>query len=589
LKFETKTFIGGKMKKFLVYVGLGLLLLSVLCCGKKEKTIATVGNHKITVEDFNRQFNSQVPQNFTSPEQELTTRRNFLDRLVEEKLLVIAAYEQKQDTSTHLAQVIDDQKQGILIGLLYKKEVLDKSNPTEKDLKDYYRKMGEEVHARHIMVQDEKAALDIYKKVKRGESFEKLAKEKSEDPTTKDKGGDLGFFTYDRMVPQISDVTYRMKPGEISKPLKTAYGWHIIKVEEKRKREQKPYEEMKEALKASYQRLKQQVLSSEYVQNLKTQVNFQMVPETEEKLLADTRVQGLDSLTGKPLPPLPFDPAKVTKEEGGLILAKYKGGEIVVDTFLNELGKMPTYQRPQIKDKESFEQAVYNLSLTTLLAEDARKKKLDKSREFQKMLLDLKESKMADGMRYGVLWKDIPVSDEEISKFYEENKLTYLEGGEVHLKEVLVRTKEEAEGIFSKVKSGADIGKLAQEKTLREYAKPAQGDMGFITRSRYPEIFDVAFALRKGQVGGPVHVIDPQYGEGYSVFKLMEKKEGRQKSLEEVQGLIRLRLQGEKKTKIFEDWLTQAKKNVPVKIYEDVLASTVETKPAAVPPTTDKK
>jgi parvulin-like peptidyl-prolyl isomerase len=589
LKFETKTFTGGKMKKFLVYVGLGLLLLSVLCCGKKEKTIATVGNHKITVEDFNRQFNSQVPQNFTSPEQELTTRRNFLDRLVEGKLLVIAAYEQKQDTSSTLAKLVEEQKPGTLIGILYKKEVLDKSNPSEKDLKDYYRKMGEEVHARHIMVQDEKVAFDLYKKVKQGENFEKLAKEKSEDPTTKDKGGDLGFFTYDRMVPQISDVAYRMKPGEISKPLKTAYGWHIIKVEEKRKREQKPYEEMKEALKASYQRLRQQVLSSEYVQKLKTRVNFQMIPETEEKLLTHTRVQGLDSLTGKPLPPVPLDPAKVTKEEGGLILAKYKGGEIVVDTFLNELGKMPPYQMPQIKDKESLEQIAYNLSLTTLLAQDALKKKLDKSPEYKKALSDFKETKLSDYMRYGVIWKDIPVSDEEISKFYEENKLTYLEGAEVHLKEVLVRTKEEAEGIFSKVKSGADIGKLAQEKTLREYTKPAQGDMGFITRSRYPEIFDAAFALRKGQVGGPVHVIDPQYGEGYSVFKLMEKKEGRQKSLEEVKGLIRLRLQGEKKTKIFEDWLTQAKKNVPVKIYENVLASTVETKPVAVPPATEKK
>lgn len=577
------------MKKFLVYVGLGLLLLSVLCCGKKEKTLATVGNKKITVEEFNEKFNSQVPKNFTSPEQELAMRKNLLDRMIEDKLLVIAAYEQKQDTSSTLAKLMEEQKPGTLVGILYKKEVLDKSNPSEKDLKDYYRKMGEEVHARHIMVQDEKVAFDLYKKLKQGENFEKLTREKSEDPTTKNNGGDLGFFTYDRMLPQISDVAYRMKPGEISKPLKTAYGWHILKVEEKRKREQKPYEEMKEALKASYQRLKQQVLSSEYVQNLKTSVNFQMVPETEEKLLAHTRVQGLDSLTGKPLPPVPLDPAKVTKEEGGLILAKYKGGEMVVDTFLNQLGAMPPYQKPQIKDKESLEQIAYNLSLTTLLAQDALKKKLDKSPEYKKALSDFKETKLADYMRYGVIWKDIPVSDEEISKSYEENKQTFLEGAEVHLKEVLVRTKEEAEEIFSKVKSGADIGKLASERTLRESVKKQQGDIGFITRARYPEIFDAAFVLRKGQVGGPVYVTDPQYGEGYSVFKVMEKKEGRQKSLEEVQGLIRVRLQGEKKIKIFEDWLAEAKKKALVKIYEDVLASTVETKPTVIPPTTEKK
>jgi parvulin-like peptidyl-prolyl isomerase len=581
--------IGGEMKKFLVYVGLGLFLLSVLCCGKKEKTIATVGNKKITVEEFNEKFKTQVPGNFTTPEQELATRRNFLDRLIEEKLLVITAYEQKQDTSSRLAEVLEEQKEAILIQLLYEKEVIKKSTPGERELKDFYKKMGEEIHARHIMVSDEKKALELYKKLKQGEDFEKLAREKSEDQVTKEKGGDLGFFTYDRMLSPVNDIAYRLKPGEISKPVKTFYGWHIIKVEEKKKREQKPYEEEKEILKGSYQRLKQSELGYNYLENLKVRVKFKMVPQTEEKLLDHTKNEGLDSLTGKPLPPLPLDPSKVTKEERGLILAKYRGGEITADKFLTELEKLPPYQRPQIKDKESLDQVTYNISVRTLLAQDAMRKRLDKSPEFKKAILDFKETKLADFMRYGVLWKDLPLSDEEISKFYEENKHTFVEEAQIHLKEVLVRTKEEAKEIFSKVKSGADIGKLAQEKTLRESVKNQQGDLGFITRSRYPDIFDAAFPLKKGQVGGPVHLVDPQYGEGYSVFKVVEKKEERQKTLDEVKGLIDMRLKGERKTKIFEDWLVETKKKIPVKVYEEILSSTVETKPASAPPSEGKK
>ena len=91
----------------------------------------------------------------------------------------------------------------------------------------------EEVHARHILVPTEDEAKAIEVELKKGADFATLAKEKSKDPGAAE-GGDLGYFTKDQMVPEFADVAFKLDKGQISDPVKTQFGWHIIKVEDKR-------------------------------------------------------------------------------------------------------------------------------------------------------------------------------------------------------------------------------------------------------------------------------------------------------------------------------------------------------------------
>jgi len=91
----------------------------------------------------------------------------------------------------------------------------------------------EEVHARHILVQTEDEAKEIEAELKKGADFATLAKEKSKDPGAAD-GGDLGYFTKDQMVPEFSEAAFKLDKGQISDPVHTQFGWHIIKVEDKR-------------------------------------------------------------------------------------------------------------------------------------------------------------------------------------------------------------------------------------------------------------------------------------------------------------------------------------------------------------------
>ena len=105
-------------------------------------------------------------------------------------------------------------------------------------------KNEQEVHARHILVPTEEEAKAILAQLKGGADFATLAKEKSKDPGAAD-GGDLGYFTKEQMVPEFAEVAFKLDKGQISDPVKTQFGWHIIKVEDKRIKPTPTFEQVK--------------------------------------------------------------------------------------------------------------------------------------------------------------------------------------------------------------------------------------------------------------------------------------------------------------------------------------------------------
>lgn len=106
-------------------------------------------------------------------------------------------------------------------------------------------KPEQEVRARHILVEKEDEAKAALERVRKGEDFAKVAAELSKDPGSGKEGGDLGYFTQDRMVPQFGAMAFQLKPGEVSEPVQTQFGWHVIKVEDKRDRPLPKFEDVK--------------------------------------------------------------------------------------------------------------------------------------------------------------------------------------------------------------------------------------------------------------------------------------------------------------------------------------------------------
>ena len=174
-------------------------------------------------------------------------------------------------------QMKEDIKRGMTIEKLIVTRFVDKTTVPEKEIKAYYDsnsnlfKQPEQVRASHILIKVEpkakesekedalKKIKEVQEKQKKGGDFAKLAKEYSQGPSNA-KGGDLGFFKRGQMVPAFEEVAFKLKPGEVSDIVNTRFGYHLIKVVDKKPESTVPYEEIKERI---GQYLKQQKVQKE--------------------------------------------------------------------------------------------------------------------------------------------------------------------------------------------------------------------------------------------------------------------------------------------------------------------------------------
>jgi peptidyl-prolyl cis-trans isomerase C len=136
----------------------------------------------------------------------------------------------------------------------------------------------EEVRARHILVESEDEAKAILEQLKGGADFATVAKEKSKDPGAAE-GGDLGYFTKDQMVPEFADVAFKMYPGQLSNPVKTQFGWHVIKVEDKRTRQPPEFEKVKDQIEAYLARKAQ----SDFITKLRQSAKVERLDKAAEQ------------------------------------------------------------------------------------------------------------------------------------------------------------------------------------------------------------------------------------------------------------------------------------------------------------------
>jgi peptidyl-prolyl cis-trans isomerase C len=160
-----------------------------------------------------------------------------------------------------------------------------KPSVTDEEVKTAYEKeaskvkVSERVRARHILVQTEKDAKDVLGRLNKGEKFEDIAKQVSLDGS-KDYGGDLGYFSSEEMVPEFSKAAFSLKIGEISAPVKTDYGWHVIKFEDRKQGGAQPFEQVKAGVKAVLMRKKVQ----DIVSDLRKQAKIEIIDPDLQKL-----------------------------------------------------------------------------------------------------------------------------------------------------------------------------------------------------------------------------------------------------------------------------------------------------------------
>ncbi|HDR4420929.1 TPA: peptidylprolyl isomerase PrsA [Bacillus cereus] len=232
---------------FIITALISILLLAA--CGQKNgsATVATATDSTITKSDFEKQLKDRYGKDmlYEMMAQDVITKKykvsdDDVDREVQK------AKKQYGDQFTAVLEnnrLKDeaDFKNQIKFKLSMNEAI--KKSVTEKDVKDHYKP---EIKASHILVSDENEAKEIKKKLDAGASFEELAKQESQDLLSKDKGGDLGYFNSGTMTPEFETTAYKLKMDQISEPVKSPNGYHIIKLTGKK--DLQPYDEVKDSI-----------------------------------------------------------------------------------------------------------------------------------------------------------------------------------------------------------------------------------------------------------------------------------------------------------------------------------------------------
>ena len=214
-----------------------------------------------------------------------TRRENLIAFLIDMKIVAKAAEAKKVGDAADFKQKLAFARDRLLMDSLLATE--GKAAITDAAMKKVYEDAtkqvtGEkEVHARHILVPTEDEAKAIKAELDKGADFAKLAKEKSKDPGAAD-GGDLGFFTKEQMVPEFSAVAFALEPGKISDPVKSQFGWHVIKVEEARDRKPPAFDQVKGQIETFVVRKAQ----ADYVTKLRTEAKVERLDKKDEPAAA---------------------------------------------------------------------------------------------------------------------------------------------------------------------------------------------------------------------------------------------------------------------------------------------------------------
>lgn len=219
---------------------------------QNDPVVAKVNGDEIRQSDLNA-AEEELGQNL--PAMAAEAKRDYLVTYVTDMMLIAKTAEtRKLGDTDDFKRKLALARTKLLMETLLQSEA--KAATTDAAMRKVYdeavKQIGEEqeVHARHILVETETEAKTILSDLKKGGDFVAIAKEKSKDPGSKDNGGDLSYFGKDQMVPEFAEVAFKLEKGQLSEPVKSQFGWHIIKVEDKRKKPTPEFDKVKDQIEA---------------------------------------------------------------------------------------------------------------------------------------------------------------------------------------------------------------------------------------------------------------------------------------------------------------------------------------------------
>ena len=244
-----------------------------------ETILASFSGQTITLGEFNLIW-EEVPEEYKLQ----LDRSMVLDQMISEKLLIQEAIIMGLEEDNDVLEQVKKMTEQILVQALIEKEILNKVDANEEEVLDYYEQNKdsftekEQVHLYNILLETEEEAQNVLEQLKAGEDFSEIAIEKSSGPSAA-QGGDLDYVAKGTIIPEIEEVIFALELEELSEVVKTDFGFHILKITEKKAETVKTLEEVREEIVQTLLPEKQKEAFENLLEELKGKVEIEINEE----------------------------------------------------------------------------------------------------------------------------------------------------------------------------------------------------------------------------------------------------------------------------------------------------------------------
>jgi len=535
-----------------------LSLIFAIGCNQDEpgKVVAKVGEFNILESDFISRYEDYIIQ--TGIKDNFLSRKDVVNSMVSEIVL------NRYDENKYILANDEFNKENIwleeqaVLAYLKDQEVYAKITVDDGEIRNAFLRSNEKLSVSHLFATTEDEINELSQLLKVGVSFETLAKQIFTDSTLQSNGGNLGYIKWGDMESEFEEKAYSMKVGEISDPVKTKYGFSIIKVNERVAHPlltEYEYQKRKSKFENIIRLRKKKPSEKTYIKSVIDFESIKFNEKTVEEIweYIQLNIKGNEELE--------------QFQNSDMECVEYKGKVYSTLTVINKINSIPSYHFEKITSIEKLKTVIKGILLKDKLKEIADEKGYSKNKYVLKKLDKMKTNLF---MKYKIseIIEKSSIADSAVLNFYTQHPEFFSTHDEVNVQEILVDNEKQANSLVMKIKSGSDFGELAKKYSKRTPTASNLGIIGFAPISRFGMFKDVFWKSKLNKILGPIKI--EQY---FGIFKVLGRKISKPISFEESKEVAEMAVKYKLKNKILSDYFEKLKLKTNIEIFDKVIGS----------------
>lgn len=521
---------------------------------KDNPVLATIGSHQITLSQFSDRYTDYLVS--AGLQDKYSIREAILNNMINEVILYYYDDNKSIFNDIEYNNELEWARKQAILAFLKDQEVYSKIIVNEEELRDAFVKVNENISVRHLFAATEDEANNLYNLLQMGFDFNTLAKQVFTDSVLQNNGGYIGYFTWGDMDPEFEDAAFKLKIGEISKPVKTAHGYSIIKLEDRQPHPlltEYEFQTKKNKLEQTLRLRRRNTSERNYLNQIydksKVIFNEQALEELWGNLNSISTVENLN------------------RNNDEIICVEYDGKKYLSSLIEQKISEIPSYHKNKITSREALKAVIEGLIIQDLLYNEAISKGYDNVSVVKKTVAKLQANTFLKFKLLNILDAAI-VSDSELIDYYKNNIHYFTLPEEINLQEILVDRKDLSDSLLELIKSGKDFGELARNFSLRDWSAKNNGEIGFSPIDKFGNLKETFTNSNVGELIGPVR-IENYYG----LFKILGKKDPRPVEFSIIKKSVRDAFIFEQRTKLRDEYINKIRSDLKIKIDYKLLAS----------------